>query len=245
MIAEKRYYTEIDRLPLKMMPNYVLIKLNHYNKEERTPGGVIMSSGLDDTSLDEYDKYDQIDRTGIVVLMPDRLSFNLKDLTGMDWHTQLDIQLGDIVWLDHIDANTAERYLYKGDYYKILRYDAIIVAKRGIDVICCNGYILCSSVEVDKSTEYIYCPKKDNIINQGVVRYVGSKNIEYRSNYTYNKQLQFRKKPYDIQHDDIDINVGDKIIVNTPEVWLESELFQYFGERVKYLQRRFILGVNE
>jgi len=245
MKAEKRYYTELDKLPTKLMANKMLIKLDHYNKEEKTKGGIILSSGIDDTSLDEYDKYDQIDRTGIVVMLPENIVFNINDPEGLDWHPIMELKIGDTVWLDHMDANVAERFIYKGERYKLIRYDAVIVAKRGNEVICCNGNILLAPVEVEKSI-IIQCVEKEKKTNQGIVKYIGSKNIDYKSNYVLKSRCgKMVKKPYDIQHDNVDVFVGDKVIVNTPEVWLESELFQYFGERVKYLQRRYILGVIE
>jgi len=241
MIAEKRYYDTIDTFPIEMMPNMVLIKLDHYHKEEKTKGGVIMTSSLDDTELDDLDKYDQVDRTGIVVLLSKDIVFNVYDDTGLDWHPAMDIEIGDTVWLDQIDANTSERFIYNNERYKIIRYDAIIVAKRGENVICCNGNVLLSPVELEKS-KLIQCVDKEKIINMGIVKYAGSKNLDYKSNYVFTSIKTFIRKPYDIQHDDLNIQIGDKVVFSYPEIWLESELFEHFGERLKYLQRRHILG---
>jgi len=240
MIEDKPYY-KLDKLPSRVAINHVLVKIITSNKEVQTNSGIFLTSGKDDSKLGGTDVYHQIDRVGEVVMNPSKLCYNYKDKTGvsLEWLPEFETEIGDIVWMRQIESNIATRIQVGNDKFKIIRYDGLSVAKRNGKVVCLNGLVLLESFETDMS-KLIIAPKLQNK-HYGIVKYLGSKNKDYKSNWVY----QNGWKNVTGYTDDIELSIGDKVMVNVPPVWLESDYINYFGEKLKIAQRRNIIGILE
>jgi hypothetical protein len=239
----KRYYLEINKLPESVMPNYVMVKLDGINKDRRTKGGIYITSGRSDDVLDNLEIFNQIDRHGTVVKVPPFLIFEPGNQFSLAWKTKIEVEIGDRVWMRQIEANVASRVKIGENYYKIVRYDSLNVAKRGDKVIPLNGQVLMQQI-FKESSKLIKQPFRINYKDRGIVKYCGTPNEDYIDNY-YRKGGQIINSEYFT--DEGIIKEGDIVhyqIVenqNMDEIFLESELFPTFGEKVKLCQRRHII----
>jgi co-chaperonin GroES (HSP10) len=236
MIEDKPYYI-LDRLPRRIPVNYVLVKLLTDNKEAKTNSGIILASGRNDSKLDGDDVYHQIDRVGEVIICS-KLYYNYKSHNSLEWDTECEIMPGDIVWMRQIESNCATRIQVGNNKFKIIRYDGLSAAKRNGEVICLNGLVLLKPYETEYS-KLILTPSKNQNKHIGIVKYFGSKNKDYKSNWA--KHIQGWRS-LGLQ-DEVNVEIGDKVIINVPPVWLESDFINYFGERLKIAQRRNIIGI--
>jgi hypothetical protein len=246
-MIDNKPYIQLPKLPSKLQYNYVLLRLDDLNKERLTPGGLKMTSGLDDSKLEGNDVYDQIDRYGVVEMLPEKLVYNAHAVVGdatsntLDWDTEIEIQLGDTVWMRQIDSNTCTRIQVDGKKYKIIRYDSLTVAKRGVVVIPLNGYILMSPYQENWSNVILTTEKK-YFKNRGIVRYFGSKNKDYKSNWGKRYGTNLYNKRVEHFTDMFDVAAGEVILTSYPEVWIESDYINTFGEKLKICQRRHMMS---
>jgi hypothetical protein len=238
-MIDNKPYIQTPKLPSRLSPNYVLIRLDDLNKERLTPNGIKMVSGLDDKSLEGNDVYDQIDRYGIVEKLPERLIYRktpFTDTNVLDWDTELEIEAGDKVWMRQIEANTCTRIQVGEIKYKIIRYDALTVAKREDKVIPLNGWCLMSSYAESWSNKILTTDKR-YFKNRGVIKYIGSKNKDYKHNWSLRNGKWKRIENFS---DNFEVKVGEIILTSWPEIWIESDYINVFGEKLKICQRRFM-----
>lgn len=246
-MIERKPYVLLPELPKQIAKNHIIVRLDELNKLRKTKSGIIMTSGLEDDELDGMEVYHQIDRCGTVVMVSE-LYFNPKDPNGLSWDTEMEVEIGDKVWIRQIDANVAFRFkLKEGDgffYYKMVRYDALNVAKRGEKIIPLNGQVLMTQV-VEKSSPLIIQPFTKIIADQGIVKYVGKKNKDYKDNYGVS--ISGTVKVIDNWSDEVDVEPGDKIQyemirgIPVAEIFLESDYINTFGEKLKICQRRHVI----
>ena len=233
-------YIEIPNLPRKIMPNHILVKLDVINKNKRTASGIWLASGRPDERLDSTDIYHQIDRVGTVKMVSDVI-FDINNDEGIDFDTEMELNIGDHVWIRQVEANAAIRLLYKGEKYKIVRYDALTVAKRGKKVIPLNGNILMTEVFAPPSKWILM--NQIPLAGQGKIKYIGTPNKDYKFNYA--KKMSGVVKIGDTK-DDFDAKVGQKVEYELLpgmklDLYLESDLFGIFGEKIKICQRKDII----
>lgn len=101
-------------------------------------------------------------RYGELVCNPERLYFGIG---GMSWETSIQTQVGDTVWFNYliclmalgrlanpVSKSDEENYVICGDdIYVILPYEGLVVAKRGEQVICLNGYVMGIQIKEEQS----------------------------------------------------------------------------------------------
>lgn len=249
---------------LKLINNNVAVEIVHRISEEKTKSGLIivtdptMFSAHSIDTAENYNLSQHLDRWGRVAKVPERLIYAKHNkMFGMDWETEIEIQVGDLVWADYYNLHHCPIFrVINGEEFKdywIITYDCLIVCKRRYKstkivpdsflfdsklieseeevIIPINGYCLFEQVNEGLQSKFIELPK---VINKkiGIVKYVGNKNKQY------NNRKHF---------DDIDIQPGDEVIFRTEsECLLEDEQHQYFEkENLRYEQRKNILGIKK
>jgi hypothetical protein len=262
MNNERKYYYKLDALPKKIMPNWVLVKLDILNKERRTKSGIWIASGKEDNGLDTDEVFRQIDRYGTVVMICDRLKFDPKifHLWSLQWKTKIEIQVGDTVWSRAMGAHDCERFYIDKEnngekyreYYKLIKYDELIVSKRGDKIIPLNGWILMEPY-VNMLSKLLIAPSPYQNRNYGIIKYIGEPNTDYHGNYestgeTHKDQdyiEEIRDTKFWSDDRGLDVKVGQKIMHNFQEIWVESDYVSTFGEKLKICQRRHINAIVE
>jgi co-chaperonin GroES (HSP10) len=215
-------------------------------EEEVRPSGLIIVKDLEffiSTSKESVEALDQsahLDRYGIVRKIPDKL-----DCKKMDWETEIEIQVGDMVWFDYHSAHHCPIIQVEDKKYRVLEYYNLIVAKRNWlwtlnikiqkkvsfnpEIIPLNGYCLFEEIsELPKTKLIIPFQHIDKKI--GIVKFIGNKNKSYKN-----------KKKFD----DMDFKVEDKVIFrNEVNNLLENSMHRIFSDGdLRYNQRTDVLGI--
>jgi len=240
-MIERKYYTKLERLP-KMPNNYVLVKLDVLNKQRETKTGIRMTSGKEDNVLDNTDVFHQIDRYGEVVGLPAYLNFGAGYLKGLEWDSDLEVKLGDVVWFRQVEGNMADRFEVGGKFYKRIKYDQLTVAKRGSEVIALNGHVLMEQI-FPKESLFIINPNPKSDKKRGKVKYIGTANRHYQSNYGWfgsevRKVKDWEDVPMVKKGDVVHYDMAKGVDVD--EIFLESDYINTFGEKLKICQQRHI-----
>jgi co-chaperonin GroES (HSP10) len=241
---------EFDRL--KPIGNNVIIECV-IPKEEVRPSGLIIVKdpeffiAKDKDGIEATDQSAHLDRYGLVRKAPE--SLNCKK---MDWETDMELKLGDIVWFDFHSGLHCPIVQVENKEYRIMEYQNLIVAKRNksvevlnqkeicdvllggesqypYQIITLNGYCLFEEISTFPKTKLIL-PFEHIDKQVGITRYVGNKNKSYRN-----------KKKYD----DLDIQINDKVIFrNQVNNLLENDMHRIFSDvPLRYQQRTDILGI--
>jgi len=215
-------------------------------KEEIRPSGLIIPKDVDYfiansvESANHIDTSAHLDRYGIVTKVPDKLIYNPKKGYDwlMPWETEVEVQVGEMVWFDYYHGKHCPFIQVENKMYRMINYRYLIVAKHSImysvaDIIAdivlpLNGFCLFEQVFESPSSQLIV----DKHLNkkQGIVKYLGNRNKSYVS----------RKR-----FDDIDLQVGDKVIFrNETECLLENENhYKFDNVPLRYNQRADVLGI--
>jgi len=143
------------------------------------------------------------------------------------WHTELEIEPGDTVWISYPSAIDYDGAICGGEEYKIVNYSEVRLAKKpdGSTVLC-NGYVLYTHPKESRSSILIDPnPKID--FSRGIVFLTGKKNSAY---------VIGDKRWSDLEKD-IDLKIGDTFIKETPanRLILEDSLFRYYSDEDLYL----------
>lgn len=149
---------------------------------------------------------------GVVAAVPSQLYFKKGKMphNSLDWETEMELEVGDIVNYHFLDIRTAieqdDYVLCDGKIYYPIRYDRIFCAKRKLPkgnititaggnfvtgddgiykVVMLNGYILASPVEKKIETQLMIpdSMKGKHDARYGIVRFSGSCNKRYRNFY--------------------------------------------------------------
>jgi hypothetical protein len=122
---------------MRLMNNNVAIEITHRNAEEKTKSGIIivqdpkMLTAHSVETAEMHDSSQHLDRWGIVAKLPSKLKFAQNSKTqGMDWDTDIEIQVGDLVWSDYYNLHHCPIFQVEEKQYWIVTYDCLIVAKR-------------------------------------------------------------------------------------------------------------------
>lgn len=247
---------------LRLINNNVAIEITHRNSEDTTKSGLVI---VQDPALfaahsietaENYNLSQHLDRWGVVAKLPERLVFAKHNkMFGMDWETDMEIKVGDLVWADYYNLHHCPVFQVEDKQYWIVSYDCLIVAKReillhqsdnigdifGFEIIPLNGYCLFEQVNEGLTSKFLELPKEINK-KKGIVKYIGSHNREYSK--TWDKVGQeFKPSKW---CDDVIIQPGDEVVFRTEaECLLEDEQHRFFEDtNLRYEQRKNILGVK-
>jgi hypothetical protein len=174
---------------------------------------------------------------GTVVAVPDRLDYEHSDL--LDWDTEMELQAGDEVVCDFFDVFCAlnelpHRWLeVDGEKMLMIRYDRVLAARRGEEIIPLNGYIFCSAIKPEDLSplERVEWRKVKHDKRFGKVEYVG-------------KRLKGYRYP-PVSADDYDLNVGSVVAWDKAcDIPVEHPLHKnFFKETMFRVHRRDIIGI--
>ena len=208
----------------RMMYNYVIVEFDP-KQCEQTPSGIYTPL----KSVDHDVAVDFVPRIGTVVKLPKTLYYDRKNYaTSMRWKTTIELQPGDTVWMNHSTAYDYQ-FTHKDKLYKCIHYEDIVCAKRGQEVIMCNGYILCRPYYITKKA--LLFEKKEYEVNQAIIEHMGSINTEYQN---------FKRK------DSESLHVGDMVLFDKKDVgkvrYLESDYFLKFDGKPHIVVQRYMIA---
>ena len=145
------------------------------------------------------------------------------------WDTEIEIVPGDVVWCEHTAFHKAEKFIEPdGDFYYIVDYQHLVVAKRDSEVIMLNGRVMLELEDDSAKLGSLFQPKKPTSICK--VIYSGSSNSNYRFP----------------GFEDPDIKAGDRVFIPPTKYFkLEDDIWAAFGGKYYYTQKHQIVGVIE
>ena len=176
--------------------NNVLIKLDPENNSVR------LKSGMDlyiDTSY-EVEKHVTI--IGEVMALPSKLHFSGLPNIGMPWKINMELQIGDKVFIYYLSVANAFRketfsaIVEEDARYVFIKYQYIFAAIRDGKLFPINGYLL---VEPSEDPDWLALKEKlakvsmepvrlknftNTDVNYGIVRYIGKPVMEYVDKYS-------------------------------------------------------------
>jgi len=247
---------ELERAEIPM--NHVLIKMVFQAEGATTKSGVIIGFNEDDVYAEGDDSHSAnlAEVYGIVEKVPQELYFNPDDPKSMDWETDMELEVGDMVWYSVLEAKNSVQLICDGVLYKSVPYSDVYVARRELDdltdcpamqgldmskigkkitqkellqleTICLNGYVLCSPVYFDKISPLDAISDTQIDMTRGKVAFVG-KPVKTYKNASYS-------------HID-DLRVGDEVLFdkNAPLFYLErsKQLATFDGDNQYWVVAR-------
>ena len=257
-----------DELDNGIVLNNTVLCVAFYTSEgARTKAGIVYGFNTDLTynaGDDPNDKTswvaDLAETCMRVYKVPQKLYFNPEDGKSMDWETEMELQEGDLVWSNPIEALNAITLVCEGKLYKLIPYQDCYVCKRkktthrqtrlredgypGNEIrivkteewvpFCLNGFVLCKEVHKE-SLSYLDVTTEDKIdMTKGIVAYYGSCNARYR----FPEHSDFQ----DLQKDDL-ILYDKKASPFLLERTSYANKFSDNGELYYVVQRRYISAV--
>lgn len=212
--------------------NLVLVKV--YSGDLKTNSGIFIPNNGEW----EFNSGLHVSRTGIVVDFNPHLIIK-KELfeqnvtqKALDWDTECEIEKGDEVLFDHLEALNALQIVSEADkcLYKLIGYGSILARKRDDIITPINGYCLFSDVKKkDSALEYV---KTKTAKEKGKVRYGGKPNKRYA-----------KKGRSD---EGVDIDVDDVVLFNKKyhsgmKYYIESDMhWKFSSEKLFAAQRHWI-----
>ena len=169
--------------------NFILCLIDYDNENLKTKSGLLIGFNKDvNYSTGEPDDTssrpaDLAEVSCIVYKLPTKLYFDPDDHNNsMPWDCDMDLQVGDIVWTNIIEALNAVGMECEGKIYKLLPYQDLYCAKRDNEVIMLNGYVLCEQI-YKESLSVLDVTTQDQIdTTTGIVAYLGKQNRRYLNN---------------------------------------------------------------
>lgn len=220
---------------MKLLFNTVLIKFDPPHESITVAGQELQI----DTS---FNPLQHTSSTGTVLSVPERLIFDRKDSAKtMEYDVPMELQVGDNVILNYLSyAEAIKNEPIDGGHP--VRYDEILVALRGEQVIPVNGLLLVEPLniadteEVKEMSKFLVTPeyvKTQKSETRGYVRYVGSPVRGY--------QMDYREEIYESEDD---VKVGDFVQFDPAyAVPLQYELHRSLPMILYRMRRKDILGV--
>lgn len=226
---------EVDINKLRTVFNQVVVSFDP-KENDKTASGIYTPSIMDVDSVAEH-----ANRKGVVVKVPEFLYYDRKSPSSMRWKTEIEIKVGDEVWMNHLTLNDYQ-YRCDGKIYKTILYEDIVVAKRGEEVIMVNGYMLLDPIYNETKVLDHSSNKRDKRL--GTIAFLGKPNKEYSSP----EYVQLGKTVY--RSDPEGLKVGDKIIFDKKSVkkvrFMEGGIYNKFdGKPYLVAQRYMVAGVME
>ena len=179
----------------------------------------------------EYLELQNITVVGKVLAVPDELIFDRMNYNhSMEWDSPMELKVGDIVWSTYMAVKNAtsgqDPKVIDGN--PVIPYQSCIVAKRGDDVICLNGFVLIEPIKRGDFCGLLPDYLKDSPnLNVGYIRHLGTPNKEY----------------WDNSVDDDMFSFGDLVCFeNINNIPLEYETQRFFSDTLLFrMQRRDLI----
>ena len=210
--------------------NRVLVEIDP-QEYETTVGGILV---VKDTNLAAH-----ATRRGVVRKLPHSLVCTINEGTTMPWECDMDLQVGDEVYMTAQDSYNCYTFTYEDKVMKLVDYSGLLLAKRGEDIAMLNGYLLIE--KVTKEVGFGAYKKEEEDPNFGIVHAVGKPNKRIKGHHPHEKKEVFVE---DIQ---TEINIGDKIYIHDRTRTFDLEDFAHarFDNRkiYKVCSRRRVAAV--
>ena len=211
----------------RMLNNRILMKIE-LTEKKKSESGLYLNEG--DFSIGQAARNDtgSVTRYGEVIKKPKLLHNTRKDGYGISWDTDYDIEIGDIAYWGKMEAYDSPVIVCGEDIYFLIRYEEIILVKRGEEIIPLNGNCVLEEVkEMDRSSFLIMEHTKKTNKKKGVVKYLGAPN-----------------RSYDVpMYDALDIEIGSTVYFSAPFfTHLEDSRFNELPSSWGYVQRRWIIA---
>lgn len=171
------------------------------------PSDEIRLSGGQKLYLDiRFEEYLNAQTAGEVVAVPDSLYYNPKSDRSLDWDTDMELQVGDVVIYNYLAVKNARHMKQIIDRDVVcISYDKIYTVIRNGEVICVNGFILVAP-EQEVIETFLEIPDTawERSKQIGRVLYAGTPNRGYR----IEKILAGTTSP------DSPVQAGDRVLFN-------------------------------
>lgn len=218
----------------RISKNHVLVEVTCL-RHKRVPFGNGMSVIVDPG----FAKEQHAQTHGIVREVPEALYFNDKDIHGVEFDTDIEVQEGDKVFFHYLQINKAvsgNRYIYKdGKFFIFIKYDSLFCGIRNDEIVMFNGWMLLEPIElaVDEAKNYITTLPKDRQEHDplmGKIKHVGAPVKQY-----------FFPGETD---EGINVKEGDTVIfLPHSDIPLEYPMHQSLTEKYFRVQRKELLSI--
>jgi len=158
---------ELERAEIPL--NHVLIEMVHTSEGAKSKGGVIIGFNLDTTYAEEDNSWvaDLAECYGLVHKVPKALYFNPDDPLSMDWETDMELQVSDMVWFSIMESKNSPEIICEKTLYKSVPYADCYVAKRrnwALNILNLPSHISPKDVikAWNESGQFLYKYKKTN-----------------------------------------------------------------------------------
>ena len=195
---------ELERAEIPL--NHVLIKITRRAEGLATRAGVVIGYNEDTVYAEGDDSHSAnlAENIGYVAKVPHGLYFNPEDPKSMDWETEMELQIGDMVFFSLIESKNSVQLICDGVLYKSVPYSDCYCAKRfypmatslstlhfaGSDpwyeVICLNGFVICSPCFKPKLSDLDHVSGETIDNTRAVIKFIGNAPKAYlRQEYSH------------------------------------------------------------
>lgn len=219
----------LAKLPKQMLNNNVLVRVDLNPTEDVVLDSGIIMCGY---ASSEWNDAEAMPRFGEVIMMPNRLVemdfSNMHSANMMEWGTEIEVEVGDIVYFGAMIAANAESFIYEDTLYLLIPYSRIICRVREDAVTPVNGYCLLSEKMDKQHAKGIITSHADKVNRRrGKITHVGRANDYY-----------FGEDAVDAE-----VEVGDEVVFSGKFLGrLESDVFAQLPKGTSYTQRRWIIA---
>lgn len=226
-------FRNIDTSKIRMVNGRVLCKRITKNAEGSVNGIHYPTQYHENQRL-----YQNADRVYEVVVAP-------STMREERWLSDVQIEPGDIVWVEVIDALNAPEIQDGDDEYRILKYQSLIVAKRNGKVIPLNGNVILSNmytkIKTGLGANFEVISEPAIIYPLARVEWAGKQNKYYVGTDDSDKNIKVKKG------DVVVLDLPNKNTATMSRKYIEEGMFAMFDEEHRYFyeQRRSIMGVLE
>jgi co-chaperonin GroES (HSP10) len=247
MAAQEFVLNKSEIYKMRLMPNYVLIKIDNPAEYFKTDSGIYIYVDS------EVPVAHHANRNGIVVSVCEHLNFSQNSyawnniqgkeykidyLNGVETDRDIEIVPGDRVWFSYLDGLNCKEYAQlefeeinaiKIQYkYKLLKHDSLrLMEHEGIKQTL-NGYVLVEPI-IEKKSELLEVVDKKKDFNKGIVRYMGTPNRTYKTKTNF---------------DDFDFKPGDTIYFKNYNVEFEYAYLKQIKENIWTVRGCDIMAVE-
>ena len=173
VFQDRLYDDEIESLEGILLNNFLLIEVEDFVYEK-----LDLKSGLELWVDNTEQTHQYVVRHGKVTRLPDKFKFWETDKRGMQWKTDMQVKVGDIVWFYAITSHSSEKLIYEGRKFLLINYEDLYVAKRGEDIIMLNGNVLLTPIY--KTVKALAYEKQELDTTKAVIYKTGKINSEYK-----------------------------------------------------------------
>jgi len=221
---------------MKLLFNSVLVKFDPpYNHID--VAGVKMQ--IDTT----YNPMEHAVTSGIVTGLPTKLIYNPDDpAKTMLYDTDMELQVGDRIIFEYLAYGEAMKN-DPIDGSHVIRYDEVLVAIRGEEIIPVNGIVVVEPIDITETEEvkkmssilevpdYVKWQKSET---RGIVRHIGTPLRGYAMDTS--KSI----------HEADDLKVGDKVLfIHHYAIPLQYDMHRIIDKTLYRMRRKDILGTYE